>query len=327
MQVRCVSFNIASANDMMHLLLHNHNVITDEHVKTIANNLLTCPAEVDINAINTFELYAKKRYILQAHQTFTKIIDSFDPHVLCLQELSSGEEHLGITSFLNARGYDIIRGNGLAIAYKKADFHLLHSDRTAPDTTAALYIDVKVKGTNKVIRIVSDHLAGFNTLKQKMNKNTSKTSNDPIEKEKAVLGRKRAPETGDIALVQNITTVDKLKTHIPFFSCFCNQDAPDALIYCLDANATARYVSKEHRVHPKRLDQFVRHRFVSDETDEKPTICDHSTSVAYKFDYLFAKSAYSVIDHMLPGINSPDMLANPQASMSDHLPVLATVTL
>jgi len=311
---------------MTHLLLNNSHAIADERVKAIASHLISNPQPLDITTINELELYAKNWYVHQASQTFTRIIDTFTPHIMCLQEISSGEEHIDIKTLLNTRGYDIVQKNGLAIAYRRQNFQLLESEKTVSDETAALYVDVKVKGTNKIIRVVSDHLAGFNTRNHKNNKTLCKTSTIPSDSARALMARKTAPKIGDSSLEQNIAIVDRLKRSIWLPSCFGGQDAPDTIIYGLDANATARHITKQNRVHPKRLDQFVTHGFISDITDERPTIVDHSTSLPYKFDYLYCKSASSIIDHELPSINTPDMLGNPQLSMSDHLPVLATIT-
>lgn len=90
---------------------------------------------------------------------------------------------------------------------------------------------------------------------------------------------------------------------------------PDLIIYCPDSNTTISGTGND--LHPARLRKLSDRKFMTDETDKTPTVCDANTNELFRFDYIFTKSIqYHIQIKNLPS----DFL---KTNMSDHTPVVA----
>ena len=241
-------------------------------------------------------------------ETFEKIGRDFLPSFMCLQEITRSE-HQFLIDFLEKMGFTVLQKYGTAVCFQNSQFICLDHQMTLNDDTGALYADLRLKGTKKIIRVVSSHLPGFNV---------SKMTQSP-----------HAVKVGDSALEAQLTTVDTAKrVFSTFFSCFSEVNTPNFIFYGLDANTTADFVSE--KVHPERLTPLFMHGFVPDIHDIKATIIDDSTGHPYRYDYLFCKcvnGSATVQNCEIEGINNQAMLGDPDKAMSDHLPVLARLYL
>lgn len=317
LELRCLSYNIGGQNDMIALMLFEPNNIIDTTIRHIAERLKSRTPPVSPVEFDQLNLHAKTQYEQLASKTFQAIFDSFDPHLLCLQELTSGPEHDVIIDKVKKLGYILLRENGLAIAYKQERFSLLNHAIVDSIENGALYADLRERRTGKIVRVVSDHLFGFNVEKYRKGKE--------VEASEALT---RLTKLGDVALSCNLEAIDLEPKRCSFF--FCGSDnRPDLVIYGLDANVTAPYIDTPSQVHAKRLIPFLERGYSCDMQDHLPTILDTNDAKSHKYDYIFCKALkgrLSIVDRQIDHVNDPRFLANPTYCMSDHLPVLATIS-
>lgn len=320
LELRCLSYNIGGQNDMIALMLFEPKNIIDDAIRQIAERAKSRTPPVSPVEFEQLALHAKAQYEQLADKTFQAIHDDFDPHLICLQELTSGQEHDLIVHKVTSLGYALLRANGLAIAYKQACFTPLNQAIVDTIENGALYADLKERRTGKIVRVVCDHLFGFNVDKYRKGKEAevTQTTSDALT---------RLTKLGDEALKCNLEAVDLAPKRSSFFVCG-SDDHPDLVIYGLDANVTASYIETIAQVHAKRLIPFFERGYSCDTHDQIPTILDTNDGKPHKYDYIFCKALkghLSIVDRQISQINDPRLLANPLYCLSDHLPVLATI--
>lgn len=195
------------------------------------------------------------------------------------------------------------------IAYDKIKFKLIGSAITPGN---ALFVDLIHSPTNQCIRVVSDHVQGFNS---------QACLNDPEL-------MKNYAAAGDEDLINSVYSVDQVANGI--YQKFLT-NIPISVIYCLDSNTTKD--NTLHTLHPDRLKILEENGFVTDVTDVNPTIMDASLNLPFKFDYIFAKNA-SVTNVDLIFENSLKELSTIKGEkginfmslhMSDHLPIISRI--
>ncbi|MCE5317028.1 MAG: hypothetical protein LLG04_06650 [Parachlamydia sp.] len=258
---------------------------------------------------------------------FGRLIREFDPHILCLQEFVNLEKfkqanaHSSIKTFLEAGGYAIVGEANRAIAYKQDSFDCLKSEVRFSESSS--FADLKHR-SGMVIRVVSDHLKGFDGVQQK-SLSAKKAKKLPLPKEHEertkLFQQNELTAHGDLALERSLDNLDK-------------DNDPDLIVYGLDANCTSKQSSpeKSQRLHPKRMRLFEIYNYQMDHSNQAPTCLDIKDWQPRKYHYICTKSldskrTISITDHIMPGINHPSLLREPGAIMSSHLPVLSTLTI
>lgn len=223
-------------------------------------------------------------------------------------------------------------------------------------TFPALFVDLKHNQTGTIIRVASDHVRGFNGTQQKEATKERKERNeirrfpaDPKDRFEYFLSQLgvcgAAP--GDAALALSLSIIEKVK--IPYsptdllgrlgaiFSRFflkkSPEKSPDLIVYGLDANATAKHRSlpKLERLHPKRMRLFENYGYKFDQNNTLATIIDANDFCERKYDCLLTKetssaATVSIEDKPIEGITNPEALDSPSTLMSDHLPVISSIT-
>ncbi len=236
------------------------------------------------------------------------------PDVICLQELYRQDpEKQPLIACIEQQGYQICGQKDTAIAFVRSRFSLIREKQLE----SSFFIDLKDRLQPLAIRVVSDHLAGFNAQTQKRAtariKEWARAPEDrTIQSDREL--KKWGPWQGDQDLIQNLSALAQENIH-----------PPELIIYGLDANATGAYVSKGSRLHPKRLAPFKQNGFVSDETDCSPTIIDFNDEVPRRYDYLFAKTLKGSLK--LTSRTPFYALDNPELTFSDHLPTASLLEL
>lgn len=253
------------------------------------------------------------------------LMREFDPHILCLQEYVNANTHLPIKQFLESCGYVIVGEATRAIAFKSDAFECLRSrvTFTEKEQEAAFFADLKHR-SGVVIRVVSDHLKSFDAV-QKKSLSATKAKRLPMpeqfQERLKFLAQYGLTSQGDMALDRSLASLQE-------------DDDPDLIVYGLDAECTSKTSSREKsgRLHPKRMRLFEYYKYQMDHANQNPTCLDPNDWQPRKYDHICVKSLdskcqISIIDHFFPKVNGPDLLKNPGAIMSDHLPVLSTLTI
>lgn len=346
-KLNVVSFNVGSLNDWQNLharaLLKQENSIEFKPTnpnqlerQEVFNEKLRIEVE---NQIQNNDLIIKKHNDL-VKANLIALIDNFAPDVFCLQEYEkSREEYQSLRNVFQEKGYTVIAAkNDLAVVYKTKKFNPVNNgiltfneqlnEAQELSPFPALYVDLQEIASNKIVRVVTDHVKGFdgvdkkNLTNKKIKKNNVKddmsarlTDYIRIANEGNTTDFKSM--SGDAALDLSLNVIDK--------------EDPDFIIYGLDANTTSKEVSdnKTKRLHPQRMRLFQLYKFVLD-PGKTPTIRDGNHAGSVKYDYIGAKSndnnhSVRIINTYIDGINTEDMLDNPGKLMSDHLPNLATI--
>jgi endonuclease/exonuclease/phosphatase family metal-dependent hydrolase len=304
-ELHCVTYNVGGTRDMMLMMAKNPDIhFKDPQEKEIAQKFLQERRPIVTDPLyEGFRKAAEQKYISLALDTFDHLHKTYQPDLFCLQELySRTPEKRAVCSKIEALGYAIYGERDVAIAYRKDLFMPVGHGATSAQP-GAIFVDLKHMQTGKVIRVVSDHLCGFNAKTHK---------EEPKETKKA------APRGGDNQLHETLHEFEKIGS--------ANQEkvAPDLIIYGLDANTTAKYLpTRKERLHPKRLKQFIDLGYSCDVRDIRPTIFDHNDGMPRKYDYIFCKAFRG--QH--PEIHSGplEMIPSSANAASDHLPVLATI--
>lgn len=272
-----------------------------------------------------------------------KLLKEFQPDILCLQELYYRDQdgvksaHYPIRAFLETQGYTLAADarpghEDRAIAYKKGAFDCVRMGTLFSETIhepayfePAYFADLKHHVSGILIRAVSDHVRGFNSVAQKKHpqKSGRKLPLPPHFKERMKYHERCLQSSeGDCALDSALHALDELK------------EGADLVIYGLDANSTSKQSSPDpkERLHPKRVRLFDIYHYTTDSTNQNATLIDANDLRPKKYDYIFARSFNSqlkvaITDQMIPGINQPALLKSPGEILSDHLPVLSHVTI
>lgn len=370
--------NIGSFNDW-ELLVARNQLQQEEGIQL--NPSLASPEKKEKFFKKLTDLTGQHNFkdkVVEAHNQIVKdklqaVLNQFQPDIFCLQEyFDPNLNHLyGVfDDILNAADYKLIRCPDLAIAYKKSDYEQIASGYLTFDpennllynknigVSPALYIDLRHKESKAVVRVVTDHVAGFDAVKQKeatlrrryysKKKFTLPNSHQErldyfLSKLDSKLNSKKAAARGDAALELSLQDIETAKVHypssenrlakiFPWLHRFFKSTKPDLIIYGLDANTTAKYTSKNknERLHPKRIRLFEKYGYQCDKDDQSPTIRDGNSFERSKYDYVFTKPTskvdqVTIKDRQIEGINHPEMLDQPDQLMSDHLPVLAQI--
>lgn len=170
-------------------------------------------------------------------------------------------------------------------------------------------------------------------LIKKINKLKYKLSN--LEEEfNRVESKIKAPEEGDSHLALTLKNLakeskvgkawQKIKAKLFNHTKSKDKDAPDVIIYGLDANTALKrhkYEPKSEKgAHPKRLRLFTNRKFKYDTKDNSPTIVDGNDQTKRRYDYIFTRAlkGHFEIDIANERMNE-EYLDNPLKSSSDHL--------
>lgn len=304
MEFNIASFNVSSSSDL-HKALDRRNIAAgNKEVEAIYKDL--------------------------ALQMFSKIAATFDtngPDILCLQEFSfKAPEHKPIRDFLERAGYELIglETKDTAIAYKKDRFTKHASEILDRDNAPTITADLTDSATGNIIRVISDHVPGFNS-QEYINQTKRKTSgNATIESVRT------QTENGDNHLKHVLE-----KTNLAakgFFERLISKSKqePVLIIYAGDTNSSTTRVHRSiSPVHPDRIGLLEKLGFETDTTDTEPTLIEHNTRLPYKYDHIFAKaiSGNLSIEHQeIDGLTGEEMLAKyTRENMSDHVPIFAKI--
>lgn len=307
-----------------------------------------------------------------AEKVIKEIIINFNPSIICLQEYKhkeKGDEYQCIATILKSEGFVVKNYYDLAVAYKSKEFTFKGGINTFNPNDNSLndnsltskkifckpgyFVDLTHNKTNLTLRVITDHVKGFdasvqkNKIRKSQYKKKFTIPNNHEQIMNSLLKRVDHNDAykGDIALEQSLESIEK--TRIVKICSTLEKDSegklyykkmetfqdPDFYVLCIDSNTTLKGVSKkkEECLHPKRLRLINEMRFFkSDLTNGSATIIDHNDFHPRKIDYIFAKSFSSTSeittkDRILNGINDSNLLLTPNLMMSDHLPVLSTI--
>ncbi|MCE5316913.1 MAG: ankyrin repeat domain-containing protein [Parachlamydia sp.] len=338
--LKVVSFNVGSAEDW-------HNLYARSKWKEKAGRDFTPSQDLreQLDALFDFKQAEgiTKEQVTQAVASkidnhLGKLLKEFQPDIVCLQELYYRDKdgvksaHYPIREFLENRGYALTEDSrpgheDRAIAYKKATFDCVRTGTLFSETIyePAYFADLKHRVTGIMIRAVSDHVRGFNSIAQKKHAQKSGPKLPlPQRFEERRKYHERRPQSaeGDCALDSSLQALHELK------------ECPDVVIYGLDANSTSKHSSTDpkERLHPKRVRLFDMYHYTTDATNQNATLIDANDLRPKKYDYIFARCFNSqlkvtITDQLIPGINQPALLQSPGEILSDHLPVLSQVTI
>ncbi len=359
LDVNVVSFNVGSLGDWQNLAaiyeLQNEdpilNAYTPKTKQEIDNFKLRISAKTR-EIKDTFEqTHAQLVSVKLQH-----LIDQFQPAVFCLQEFQVEKSHQAITDILTRNGYVIAGEKDNCIAYKSEDYKKVNKGRQTFDSlkspmkgksSPGRYVDLIHKQSKTIIRVVSHHVQGFNAVKKK--KHTEEKRKSLKEKTFLPLNAKErlarfisffnsehedSAARGDAGLEHSLANIEKKSCKPYQLKSFINlkNPKPDLIIYGLDANATAKYVSeaKMDRLHPKRMQLFDLRNYQYDQQDKTPTILDWNDLHPRKYDYVCVKThraaAVAIESVCIPGLNNRELLYHPDQLMSDHLPVFAKIS-
>lgn len=304
-EFKCVSYNIGGLPDTRRLLSKdNKSMISNGKVEEIRKRILKNePLKYD-DSIDLCEYYK------DLSKNVFKALLKENPDVICLQELnlrfsggnyySKSPEHLEIMNLVDT-DYHVIGAGGTAVLVRKSKFDIVSHKTTDIGTTT---VDLKEKASGKLVRVLSDQVAGFNI-------NGSNSEEDA--------------ENGDNGLentIQYFAPKKSLWQKIKEFVSGRSSEEPDLVIYGLDANSS-------RKVHPERLAILTKNEFVTDDKDNEPTIIDHNDNKKHKYDYIFcrAKTGEEVEIVSRTFKHAQTNLDQPAISLSDHVPVQATIIL
>lgn len=267
-----------------------------------------------------------------ALQIFSKIAATFDtngPDIICLQEFSfKAPEQKPIQEFLERAGYELIglETKDTVIAYKNDRFTAHTSKILDSDNAPTISADLKHITTGKIIRVISDHVPGFDS-NQYIKEADKQTSRSEMSETLRTL-----TENGDNHLKRVLQD-----THLvakSFFERLFKQsnEEPVLIIYAGDTNSSnAKVYRSLSPIHPERLGLLEKFGFTTDATDTEPTLTEHNTRLPYKYDHIFAKAVkgtVSIEHEEIEGLTGETMLAKyGRENMSDHVPIFAKIKL
>lgn len=306
MEFNIASFNVSSTSDLSKALDRRAVDLGDTKVEDIYKDL--------------------------ALQIFSKIAATFDtngPDIICLQEFSfKAPEHKSIKDFLERAGYDLIgtETKDTVIAYKNDRFTPHTSKILDSDNAPTITADLKHSASGKIIRVISDHVPGFNSQKYIEEASNKKSSSEIQENIRTLT------ENGDNHLkrvLQDTNLVAKSLFERLFKP---SNEEPVLIIYAGDTNSSNAKVYKSlSPIYPERLGLLEKFGFTTDPTDTEPTLTEHNTRLPYKYDHIFAKAVkgtVSIEHEEIEGLTGEKMLAKyGRENMSDHVPIFAKIKL
>lgn len=235
----------------------------------------------------------------ELRKTIHKIIDQ-GAEILCLQEVFGnkldGKDSILPVHFAN-QNYD----NNCAVAWNMEKFKLMRSDIEEDDRGRfCVFVDLKNIQTNKIIRVASHHLWGYNLQ-----------GAQTAQKDNTQFGELAGP----IKCLNSILTAVKS----------CAEVTPDAIILGMDSNATPE-------TSPQHFQTIIDHGFSRDLADTKPTNVNPDLNEAVKLDYLIAAPSNGNTVEITKKIpitmkNGTEWTLWNKKNPSDHLPIGATVTI
>ena len=328
-QFNCLTYNVGGTQDTMKLMEDNADRISDEKIKNLiaAYKKDARPFE---EPAKLFREVAENHYKALTERVVPGILEQSQADFICFQELYvNNTEKKQLGDKVKAAGYELYGDRDVAVAFKKDKYKFIQQGITN-NQRGALFVDVQDKKSGKIIRIVSDHVAGFGVQGQKntnksLRENKNLITGEPLtERErKGAEENKKTPRDGDANLGKTLKKLNRKTTGLwARISNFFFKD-PDVIVCGLDANATAKYVDKEFRAHPKRLRQFEAAGYICDQNDKRPTILDHGDNKPRKYDYIFVKPQTGQAQITSRPLDIE--LGNYQKSLSDHIPVVAQV--
>lgn len=233
-------------------------------------------------------------------KTIGKIVEK-GAEILCLQEVHDDkfkENDSILPSHFSNRNY----GNNCAVAWDTTKYTLIGDFATYKDDRGrdCVYVNLKNNQTNKIIRVASYHLVGYDL-------------------KKAQIAHQNDEQFGEITRpIKCLTgTLEALKN--------CDWLTPDAVILGMDSNATPE-------TSPKHFETFETHGFIRDHKDTKPTNINADLCEPVKLDYLLASPLNGgtvEIESYVPITkkNGNEWTLWNKKNPSDHLPIGATVTI
>lgn len=344
LELRVVSFNVGSSRDWENLAIREDLKREEgwDISSTVSREEMerrTGPRRIAKEALNTRENQKIDRHL-------GALLNNFDPDVIFLQEyfgnIRHGDEYYHLRDILTQRGYTISMGKDCCIAYKTAVFSgaanaaisdpfvtNARGDRQAVQDLPTV-IALTHTATQKRIKLASHHVPGFHGAEQKQ-ATAQRKAQGGAKKDAAKMIRDRQfrnqvlnsesnnrTREGDVAVSVALAGIEE------------PQD--DLVIHGLDANTTSKSSSADpkRRLHPVRMNMFLWDGYSLDNTNQAPTIIDANGFQKRKYDYVAAKAPktahVAVRDQIVQGVNTPDLLDQPDQIMSDHLPVLSIVT-
>ncbi len=359
--------NVAGAGDLQNLMMDHFEQIPDKKIRKIVQALLADQKSntrfVTNDQFEKLKDYASCTYQSLINVAFQSFLTDIKPDIICLQEFNPRvNDHKGIAKKLHKQGYEFTKGHDANIAYQTSKFTQVRDKETLGD---AMYLDLKDNATGRTLRVISDHVAGFNGKMQKEQTEIARTGDTEQKRAEAKAYKKentaakddRLKVTLDEIKEDLVTRKEEMKKYVDkvavrsnrtlgfvrnYFSAPLPQEplgAPTLLIYAGDLNATGKYVSKnkEERLHPKRVALLTDAGFKCDENDREPTIIDANTKTVRKYDYVFScideeNKDFTIISTPVRVIKKgsetlPISLYDFMSYPSDHLPVLAKITI
>ncbi|MBA3238390.1 MAG: hypothetical protein H0T62_08620 [Parachlamydiaceae bacterium] len=248
--------------------------------------------------IETANLFKDQK--TEIRKTIHKIIEN-GADILCLQEVDNNifkENDSVLPSHFSSR----IPRENCAVAWNTEKYRLIGEHSTFRDAynRTCVFVDLKIIHTNKIIRVASHHLCGYNLkLAQLALQNGEKL--DQLKRPLECLN----------------DTLEAIKT--------CETVMPDVLILGMDSNATLE-------TSPGHFETIENHEFIRDLQDTGPTNVNPDLNQPVKLDYLIAapmNGRIIEIERHIPIIkkNGEEWTLWNKKNPSDHLPIGATVTI
>ncbi len=359
LDINVVSFNVGSWGDWQNLAaiqgLQNEDPILNASTQETKQEIDNFKLRINSKTREIKDTFA------QAHAQLVSVklqylIDQFQPAIFCLQEYQKEKTHQAIADILTKNGYIIVGEKDNCIAYKSEAYKRANKGNQTFDSlkspmkgrsSPGRYVDLIHKQSKTIIRVVSHHVQGFNALKKKKHSEEKRKSLEektilPLNAEERLAHfislfdseHEDSVARGDAAIEHSLAAIEKKSCKLPCFKGFLTlkNPKPDLVIYGLDANATAKYVSeaKIDRLHPKRMQLFDLRGYQYSKLDTTPTILDWNDLRPRKYDYVCVKThqaaAITIESMCIPGLNNRELLYQPGQLMSDHLPVFAKIS-
>lgn len=308
MDYLCASYNLSTLHDMVRRLDEKSVEVKDR-------------AEIVQYAENHF----KKVFASTFQTVITDYGRTARPHFICFQECyPKSPEKQELVDTLKSLGYSLCDAKDTAIAFATKRFKPILQGETE---AGALFVDLVDQRGRVAIRIISDHVAGFNVKSHKSSTLELKRGALSVEERRRLNENRLDAKQGDRDLLLSIKAT--LPTHpknwgvVDRVKNLLSKSSIDLVIYGLDANATASYLPKESRAHGRRLDVFEQLGFICDMEDRNFTIIDYNDHIPRKYDYLFVKAISGSVEISSKAIEVD--IEDPLSSFSDHRPILATI--
>jgi endonuclease/exonuclease/phosphatase family metal-dependent hydrolase len=282
------------------------------------SNAVEYDSTVNSNPSNDASPKGIEEYSAKILGVLTKI-NSFAPDIICLQEFkiksaiqlkneiaqagpekkvfkAKFKEHEELETALEKEGYTLVAKDETVVAYKTKLFDLIKQE-TRGNTAS---VDLKMPTTGKVIRVISDHVDGFNI-----------TQSEEY--------RAAAVQAGDQALKRVLARAKENSGEA--------ENQPCAVIYSADTNTTSP--SSPRPIYPERLGILYAEGYLEDIENIHPTTVGARDNLPYQYDHILVKgngTQVNIANVDIPGLDSDIILDNCQELIgSDHLPIFSRV--